>query len=108
MHRPRIAHPAYLRSLANYEVKLVSMHPLEYGECFFEDELIHINKRLPLWQQLKTLIHELIHATWPNMPESEVLRKEEDYWNRLTEDVLRELLFVLSDFTPRVSLATRQ
>lgn len=37
---------------------------------------IHIDPRQSPKNQLSTIIHEAIHAAWPEMPENEVLRGE--------------------------------
>ena len=92
----RNPNPSWLKQSLIYEVKVIAMRSGEWGECFFDDRLIHINKSLPLVDQIRTLIHEYCHANWPDLPENAILAKEETYWLALTGEVLGTLITILT------------
>lgn len=43
-----------------------------WGECDWDKCLITLKKNLRLRNRLETLVHELVHALFPDAPESEV------------------------------------
>jgi hypothetical protein len=43
-----------------------------YGDCDYETRTIRIDERISGTELLDTLIHELVHARWPDLLESSV------------------------------------
>jgi hypothetical protein len=87
--------PRYLDALTVCEIKLIRMIKQEWGEIFFDTNIIHINQTIPLDKQLRALLHECLHWRWPSRSESAIVDLEEIKWNRLKPMELRALLEAL-------------
>ena len=77
------------------KIKIVKMHPREWGELFIEDDIIHINSSISVANQLRTLLHECLHWRWPNRTECRIISLETKKWDALKPYELRILLDAL-------------
>jgi hypothetical protein len=65
-----------------------------HGQCFKEDGLIEIDPTLGARVYLETLIHEIYHVEFPELSETQVLRKSKRMtrvlWNRQYRRVINK------------------
>ena len=85
----------YMDALVQCEIKLIRMKQGEWGEIFFDEELIHISTCISLDRQLRALLHECLHWRWPNRPEQAIVDLETIKWRQLKPFELRALLNTL-------------
>ncbi|NQW46641.1 MAG: hypothetical protein HQ464_02615 [Planctomycetes bacterium] len=71
MPRPRTTRTVYI---AGQRWKIIRARlRLKYGECDYDTRTIRIDERLTGRELLDTLIHELVHARWPDLHEQAVI-----------------------------------
>ena len=87
--------PGYMGALEQCQIKLVPMPLGEWGEMFYDDQLIVISSRISLPDQLRTLLHECLHWRWPNRSEQQIVNLETTKWARLRPHELLALLVAL-------------
>jgi len=85
----------FFKALDQCEIKIIKMTRGEWGEIFFDDNLIHISRDISLDRQLQALLHECLHWRWPNRTEGEILALESTKWGQLKPVELRALLDAL-------------
>lgn len=75
-------------NLLNSNKVLVRLKHLKglWGLCVYEDDELHINKRLCTASQVTTLIHECLHYLYPKNSEERTLELEKEVYNSLTFD----------------------
>lgn len=87
--------PRYMDALTVCRIKLIRMIQQEWGEIFFDTNIIHINRTIPLDKQLRALLHECLHWRWPSRSESAIVALEQTKWDRLRPVELQALLETL-------------
>lgn len=74
---------------SGYKIKRVPLKKAGcYGDCTWENGVIRIERSLTGREELKTFIHEALHALDPDMSENKVLMIEEQIGGQLLYDLL--------------------
>ena len=71
------------------------MRKYHYGQIHPEDPSVDINKSLPVDEQIITLLHELIHNTYPEASEDDVELYGYSLYSALTERQFSFLEWIL-------------
>jgi len=84
--------PGYMAALTACDISIVPMIKGEWGEIFFEEDVIHISRNISLDKQLRALLHECLHWRWPNRTERQIEELETTKWAALKPHEMRVLL----------------